>query len=59
MTAPGIRQKASQMESVRPSAPVAPSIWYAAVAAPKRKSAGKVTRGWWVVGAAGPEGFIP
>ncbi len=42
MTAPGTRQKASQVLSVRPSSSVAPSIWKAAVAAPHTKSAGKV-----------------
>jgi hypothetical protein len=35
-TLPGVRQKRSQMDSPRPSACVAPSIWNAAVAAPKR-----------------------
>src|SRR4051812_46579021 len=41
MTAPGTRQKLSQMESVRPSAWLAPSIWKAAVAAPNWKACGK------------------
>ena len=40
-TAPGTRANASQMESVRPSSWAAPSIWYAAVAAPNTKPGGK------------------
>ena len=47
-TAPGTRQKVSQMEAVRPSSVAAPSIWYAAVAAPHRNPAGKARS------AAGP-----
>ena len=34
-TAPGVAQKRSQIDSPRPSASTAPSIWNAAVAAPK------------------------
>ena len=37
-TLPGTRAKVSQIESCRPSACTAPSIWAAAVAAPQRKS---------------------
>jgi hypothetical protein len=40
-TAPGIVQKRSQIDSPRPSSRAAPSIWYDAVAAPKRKFAPK------------------
>ncbi len=41
-TAPGILANASQMDSVRPSVWVAPSIWKAAVAAPNTKPGGKL-----------------
>src|SRR3954470_13917729 len=40
--APGTRQKVSQIESPRPSSCAAPSIWYAAVAAPKRNPGGNL-----------------
>ena len=36
-TLPGVRLNVSQTEGPRPSASVAPSIWYAAVAAPHLK----------------------
>ena len=36
---PGVWLKVSQIDGVRPSSVAAPSIWYAAVAAPHRKSA--------------------
>ncbi|MCQ0013820.1 hypothetical protein [Actinomadura madurae] len=38
----------SQIEGPRPSSRAAPSIWYAAVAAPQTKPGGKV-RGRWSV----------
>ena len=38
---PGCSLKVSQMDGVRPSVAAAPSIWYAAVAAPQRKPSGK------------------
>jgi hypothetical protein len=41
-TAPGMRANASQIESVRPSSCAAPSIWYAAVAAPNTNAGGKL-----------------
>ena len=50
-TAPGTRQKVSQMDGVRPSSATAPSIWYDAVAAPQTKPAGKTEVG---CGGAGP-----
>ena len=37
-SAPGTRQKVSQIDGVRPSSSTAPSIWYADVATPQRKS---------------------
>ena len=40
---PGVWLKVSQMEGPRPSSWAAPSIWYAAVAAPSRKSFGMRT----------------
>src|SRR4051794_19783231 len=40
--APGTRQKVSQIDGVRPSTSIAPSIWYAEVATPQRKSAGRL-----------------
>src|SRR5450759_673420 len=42
--APGLRANVSQMLGPRPSVWVAPSIWYAAVAVPQVKSAGKALR---------------
>ena len=36
--APGTRQNVSQIDGARPSSATAPSIWYAAVAAPQTKS---------------------
>src|SRR5680860_694559 len=43
-TLPGVWLKTSQMDAPRPSARTAPSIWYAAVAAPHRNGAGASTR---------------
>ena len=43
---PGVWLKVSQIEGVRPSSAAAPSIWYAAVAAPQRNPGGKVRRRW-------------
>src|SRR5690606_18315906 len=40
---PGVWLKVSQMDGVRPSSRTAPSIWYAEVAAPQRKTEGKAT----------------
>src|SRR3954451_5737657 len=40
-TLPGVAQKVSQMDRPRPSRSTPPSIWYADVAAPHRKPAGK------------------
>ncbi len=41
-TLPGTRLNVSQTDRPRPSALAAPSIWYAAVAVPQAKPAGKV-----------------
>src|ERR1700741_345794 len=41
---PGALQKRSQIDSARPSAVVAPSIWYAEVEQPQRKLAGNSAR---------------
>ena len=52
---PGVWENVSQIEGDRPSSEAAPSIWYAAVAAPQRKPGGKATAseaaaaGWMVV----------
>ena len=46
---PGVWENVSQIEGDRPSSEAAPSIWYAAVAAPQRKPGGKAT----APGAAG------
>src|SRR5262245_14528753 len=43
-TLPGVRLKVSQIDAVRPPSAAAPSIWYAAVAAPQTKPAGKPVR---------------
>src|ERR1700747_84635 len=42
-TLPGVAQNRSQTLSPRPSSWAAPSIWYDAVAAPQRKSAGNAS----------------
>src|SRR3954447_23664641 len=42
-TRPGVCAKVSQIDGVRPSSATAPSIWYAAVAAPHRKPGGKAS----------------
>ncbi len=44
MTLPGVWLNVSQMDGVRPSSWIAPSIWYEAVATPHRKSGGNVSR---------------
>ena len=41
MTAPGVWEKVSQIDGVRPSSATAPSIWYDAVATPQTKPSGK------------------
>src|ERR1700722_3970759 len=41
-TLPGVWLNVSQIDGPRPSVVAAPSIWYAAVAAPQTKSAGNV-----------------
>src|SRR5689334_23642172 len=49
--APGTSQKVSQIDGVRPSSAIAPSIWYDEVATPQRKSAGRPA----IRSAAAPE----
>lgn len=41
-TLPGVWLKVSQIDGVRPISRAPPSIWYAAVAVPHRKSGGKL-----------------
>lgn len=49
---PGTRQYVSQMDGVLPSSAAAPSIWYAAVATPQRKPAGRPGTAWAAISRA-------